>query len=78
MPRITGRIVDDHNNPVENATITVPTEGVFALSDDHGNFEIEEVSTGNHVVFVVHRNFQKFAADLSMVGDLFVTFELVR
>jgi len=78
MPRITGRIVDDHNNPVENATITIPTAGVFALSDDRGNFEIENVSPGDHMIFVVHRNFQKFEADLSMIDDLFVSFELDR
>jgi hypothetical protein len=73
-----GRVTDNNGNPVENATITIPTAGVFALSDEHGNFDIENVLPGTHTLYVVHRNFQKFAADLSMIDDLFVTLELDR
>jgi iron complex outermembrane receptor protein len=76
MPRVMGIVTDNNGNPVENATITIPTAGVFALSDEHGNFVIDDVSPGTHTLFAVHRNFQKFAADLSIINDLMVTLEL--
>jgi iron complex outermembrane receptor protein len=78
MPRVTGHVVDEHNNPVENATITIPSAGVFALSDEQGNFAIDNVFPGIHTLYVVHRNFQKFGADVSLVEDMFVTLELDR
>jgi hypothetical protein len=78
MPRIEGQTVDNHNQPVENATITIPSAGLFALSDEHGRFEIDNIPPGIHTLYVVHRNFQKFGADLRLVEDMVVTLELDR
>lgn len=76
MPRVDGFITDNNNNPVENATITIPSAGLFDLSDEKGRFVIEDIPAGTHTLFVVHRNFQKFGADLRLVEDMVVTLEL--
>jgi len=76
MPYITGHITDSHNNPVENATIALPSAGLFALSNDTGFFEIPDVPPGIQRFNVVHRSFQKFVADLMIVQDMEVTIDL--
>lgn len=78
MPTITGRVIDDHHRPVENATIAIPTAGVFALSDERGEFGIYNVPYGTHPMFVVQRNFQKYGVDVQLVDDFDMTIELVR
>ena len=78
MPRIEGRVVGTSGEPVENATITIPTAGVFALSDENGSFAIENVPPGIQTMFVVHRHYQKFGGDVHLDGDMFVTLEMDR
>jgi hypothetical protein len=78
MPRIIGKVVDVNNQPVENATITIPTAGLFALSDEHGDFVIDNVPAGIQTLYTIHRNFQKFAADVHLSEDMNVTLELDR
>lgn len=76
MPNVTGYITDSHNHPVENATIALPSAGLFALSNDNGFFEIPDVPPGIQRFNVVHRNFQKFVADLRIVEDMVITIDL--
>ena len=78
MPTMQGIVVDTNGAPVENATITIPAAGMFALSDENGNFTIENVPPGIQTVYVVHRNFQKFYADVNLAVDMNVTLELDR
>lgn len=76
MPRVEGYTLDNNEVPVENATITIPAAGMFALSDDHGKFVIEDVPPGTYTLFVVHRDFQKLGADLRLVEDMVITINL--
>ena len=78
MPRVTGKTLDNNNNPIENATITIPSAGLFALSDEQGNFVIDNVPPGMHTLYVVHRHFQKFGADLHLNEDMDVTLQMDR
>ena len=78
MPRLTGKVMDMSAQPVENATITIPSAGLFALSDEKGSFAIDSIPPGIQTIYVVHRNFQKFGADVHLEGDMFVTLELDR
>ena len=76
MPTLTGQILDNSHLPVENATITIPAEGMYGLSDDRGNFKIDDVPPGIITIYVIHRHFQKFETDLHLGGDLFVEISL--
>jgi len=76
MPHITGFVLDNSDRPVENATITLPSASLFALSGDRGDFEISDVPPGIQRVNVVHRRFQKFGADLRIVEDMEITINL--
>ncbi len=76
MPHITGFVLDNSDHPVENATITLPSAGLFALSGERGDFEIADVPPGFQRINVVHRRFQKFGADLRIVEDMEITINL--
>jgi hypothetical protein len=62
--------------PVENATITIPAEGMYALSDDHGNFTIANVPPGIITIYVIHRHHQKYETDIHLNDDMFVDISL--
>lgn len=76
MSRLEGYILDNTNTPVENATVTIPAAGLFALSDERGSFVIDDVPPGVYTVYVVHRKFQKLGADVNISEDMVVTFNL--
>jgi hypothetical protein len=76
MPHITGWVLDNSDHPVENATITLPSAALFALSGERGEFEISDVPPGYQRVNVVHRRFQKFSADLRIAEDMEITINL--
>jgi hypothetical protein len=76
MPNVTGWVLDNSERPVENATIALPSAGLFALSSDTGFFEIPDVPPGIQRFNVVHRRFQKFVADLMIVEDMEITINL--
>jgi hypothetical protein len=76
MPHINGFVLDNSDHPVENATITLPSAGLFALSGERGDFEIDGVPPGYQRINVVHRRFQKFGADLRIVEDMEITINL--
>jgi hypothetical protein len=76
MPHVHGFILDSNTNPVENATIALPSAGLFALSSDKGFFEIPDVPPGIQRFNVVHKNFQKFVADLRIIEDMEITIDL--
>ena len=76
MTHVQGFILDNRNNPVENATITIPAVGKFALSSEDGFFEIQGVPTGLYRVNVIHRNFQKFGADVRLLEDTDIVINL--
>jgi hypothetical protein len=76
MPHIHGFILDKNNHPVENATIALPSAGLFALSNDEGFFEVSDVPPGITRINVVHRRFHKFVADLMIVEDMEITVDL--
>lgn len=76
MPNVCGFIIDKNNHPVENATIALPSAGLFALSGDNGFFEIADVPPGYQRFNVVHRRFQKFGADLRIIEDMEITIDL--
>lgn len=42
--------------PVENATVVI--DGLFALSNENGNFELKGITPGNHTIKVLHRSYQ--------------------
>jgi hypothetical protein len=76
MPYVTGMVTDQSHRPIENATIALPSAGLFALSDEKGFFEIPDVPPGIQRFNVVHRNFQKFVADLRIAEDMTVYIDL--
>lgn len=76
MSHIQGIVIDNRGNPVENATITIPSSNKFALSAEDGYFEINGVPCGLHRVNVIHRNFQKFGADVRILEDTDITITL--
>ena len=76
MSHIQGIVIDNRGNPVENATITIPSAGRFALSADDGFFEIDGILGGLHRINVIHRNFQKFGADVRILEDTDITITL--
>ena len=76
MSRITGYVLDNSDRAVENATITLPSAGLFALSDEHGYFEINDVPPGIQRINVVHRRFQKFGADQRIIEDMEIIINL--
>ena len=76
MPHITGFVLDNNDKPVENATITLPSAALFALSGERGDFEVSDVPPGYQRINVVHRRFQKFSADLRIAEDMEITINL--
>lgn len=76
MTRLDGTILDEFNKPVENATITIPASGQFALSDDRGQFTIKTIAPGIETIYVIHRDFQKFETDLHLENDIIYTITL--
>jgi hypothetical protein len=76
MPHVTGWVLDNRERPVENATIALPSAGLFALSNDEGFFEVSDVPPGIQRFNVVHRRFQKFVADLRIIEDMEITINL--
>ena len=55
MPKITGYVLDVNDQPVENATVVLPSAGLFALTDETGYYEIDNVPEGIQRINVVHR-----------------------
>ena len=76
MPNVTGWVLDNSERPVENATIALPSAGLFALSGDNGFFEVANVPPGYQRFNVVHRRFQKFVSDLRIVEDMTIYINL--
>ena len=76
MPDVTGFVTDQSHRPIENATIALPNAGLFALSDEKGFFEIDGVPPGITRINVVHRNFQKFVADVHTENDMVIYIDL--
>jgi hypothetical protein len=78
MVTVDGFILDKSQKPIENATITIPTEGLFALSDETGYFIITGVSPGIHTIYAIQRFYDKFEADVNLSEDMEVTINLDR
>jgi hypothetical protein len=78
MPYITGWVLDNNQRPIENATVALPSAGLFALTNEQGHFDIDNVPDGIQRINVVHRNFQKFIADLRVVEDMEFTINMDR
>jgi hypothetical protein len=76
MVAVEGYVVDNNGNPVENATVTIPTQGLFALSDDNGYFVMNGVSPGIHTVYAIQRFYEKFGADVNISEDTVITITL--
>ena len=69
MTHVHGLVLDNRDNPVENATITIPAVGKFALSGEDGTFVIQDVPSSLYRINVIHRHFQKFSADVRLLED---------
>ena len=78
MPKITGYVLDVNDQPVENATVVLPSAGLFALTDETGYYEIDNVPEGIQRINVVHRYYQKFRADMRIIEDMITTINLDR
>jgi hypothetical protein len=78
MVTVDGFILDKSQKPVENATITIPTQGLFALSDENGYFIIPDVFPGIHTIYAIQRHYDKFEADINLSENMTVTINLDR
>ena len=66
MAQLSGNVIDPAGKPIENATIAIPSDALFALSDENGLFEIDGISLGTQRVNVVHRTHKKFSEDITI------------
>ena len=78
MVTLSGQVVDGSHMPVENATITVPAEGLFALTNDRGMFTIPNLPNGIITIYVIHRHFQNYETDVHLDSDTGITITLVH
>jgi hypothetical protein len=76
MVTVDGFILDKEEKPVENATVAIPTMGLFSLSDENGYFFIPGVMPGIHTVHVIQRFYDKFSADINLSEDMSITINL--
>jgi uncharacterized repeat protein (TIGR01451 family) len=71
--KISGRIVDDHGNPIAGATISLNgAESRKTISDANGNYQFDEVETNGFYTVTpsrVNYNFNPFDRSFSQVGN---------
>ena len=78
MVTVDGFILDSSQKPIENATVTIPTQSLFSLSDETGYFIITDVTPGIYTIYVVQRFYSKFEADINLSEDMDITVNLDR
>jgi hypothetical protein len=78
MAILTGQVVDNSHVPVENATITIPAEGRFALTNEKGMFEIQNIPEGIITIYVIHRHYQNYETEIHLNSDLDVMLTLAH
>jgi hypothetical protein len=78
MVTVDGFVLDNNNNPVENATIVLPLQHLFALSGEDGYFIIPDVTPGIHTIYAIQRYYDRFETDVNLSEDMTVTINLDR
>ena len=78
MVTVDGFVLDNANRPVENATIVIPAQHLFALSGEHGEFVITDVTPGIYTIYAIQRYYDKFETDVNVSVDTTVTINLDR
>ena len=59
---VSGLVLDENNNPLSGATITIEGTNLGALSDDEGNFKIDGIKPGEYTLngsYVSYERFQR-------------------
>jgi hypothetical protein len=76
MVTFRGWVYDSNsNNPVENATITIPRLRIFRFANQNGYFEFDNVPTGEYNFVVVYRYYRqpfKFSFNLTSETELII------
>jgi hypothetical protein len=78
MVTVDGFVLDNNEKPIENATVVLPLQHLFALSGEDGYFIITDVSPGIHTVYAIQRFYDKFETDVNLSEDMRITINLDR
>jgi outer membrane receptor protein involved in Fe transport len=72
--KLTGRVVDDKNQPLTGANIRIEGQRLGAVTDENGNYVIVGIPAGVHVVRVNMLGYAPFvAANVSIIADFTTT-----
>jgi TonB-dependent receptor len=66
---ITGRVMDASQGVLQGARVELQPGGITAVSDEHGEFTITNVSAGKYTLTVSYVGFDPFSTELNVTGE---------
>src|ERR1700744_2715008 len=73
---VSGRIIDESNQPLPGATITIKGTTNSAAADVNGYFKLTNVSSGEHVLVATFIGYQRFEQTVNINGPVVANVQL--
>lgn len=74
---ISGKVLDETNQPLPGASVSVKGTDRQTSTDANGNFKLTGISSGNVSVVVKYIGYQEMEKSVNATGDVTVSFQLV-
>ncbi|OKS85517.1 SusC/RagA family TonB-linked outer membrane protein [Mucilaginibacter polytrichastri] len=74
---ISGKIVDEHNQPLPGATVTINGTTIGAATDADGNYVIKNVKPGSYTLTAKFVGYEVLSKTVSVNGTLTLSFNLL-
>jgi len=71
--KVTGKLIDDKQEPVMFANVVIQSEGAFfgTSSDEEGNFELSPVP-GNYTLKISSIGYESYTREISLNSNIFL------